>query len=355
MAAHANASLYVGQLLAARFQIKQLIGSGEFCFVFEAKDVQTGRDVAVKILANTTLDAVLEFETEAELLRRLESRSNVVSWIMTGTDQIAVTVQQTGTTVQLPVRFIVLELASAHLTELVVQLDKVSWEDRLLLFRDSAKGVHQMHLDEIAHRDIKSENILVFSQPKASFQAKVADLGRSRDLVVNARFPASAYTKGRGDLRFAPPELLWLLGEDNRECWLRVDLFLLGSLLFELGTGQGITAMALGSGMTLIRQNLALPHARRLAAFASRLPEIKTRFEHPYGIFEAELPPRLKHEGAMLLRALTNPDPLGRGPTPGLSNRKDLGLEWVLRRLDIMLLTLRVSRKNNKARIRKRQ
>jgi serine/threonine protein kinase len=166
--------------------------------------------------------------------------SHVVNSIGDGTHQLELAAPG-GASVKFDVPYLVLELADGSLAELLLNRARLPWQARLELYRDLVKGVHQMHLGGVVHRDVKSDNSLIFSRPQG---AKIADLGRSRNTVAQSRFVAEAYEAGRGDLRFAPPELLWKCGTDNPDDMARVDLFLLGSLLFELATGVAITQVA---------------------------------------------------------------------------------------------------------------
>ena len=82
-------------------------------------------------------------------------------------------------------------------------------------------------------------------------KAKITDLGRGRNTREAPRFPGQ-YEPPRGMLSFAPPELLWLQGSEATISALQTDLYLLGSLLFEIATGQGITAFVLGNPHTIL-------------------------------------------------------------------------------------------------------
>ena len=46
---------YVGQIFDSRYKIERTVGVGGMAIVFEAKDILTGRRVAIKIPPRTTL------------------------------------------------------------------------------------------------------------------------------------------------------------------------------------------------------------------------------------------------------------------------------------------------------------
>ena len=239
--------------------------------------------------------------------------------------------------VEVPISYIVLELADACLADLLADRHLLAWEERLLLLRHVVKGVHQMHLQGIVHRDLKSENALVFAIPREGFTTKIADLGRSRDLNQPVRFVAQDYLIGRGDWRFAPPEFLWWLGADDPTSFRQADLYLLGSVLFELGTGQGVTSMAFGDVLAVLNATAVLDPAVRAREYRARLSEIRARYAPPFRLFADEIHLVLRYEAVGLLRQLCDPDP-ARRETRFRADRANgtWGLEWILRRIDIL-------------------
>jgi len=188
----AEAQIYLGERMCGRYLIRTFLGSGAFAGVFEAVDEHAGdTPVAVKILsiqAAQSPDARLEFDGERELLRALTGCSNVVTLI--DADQHTMTLSANGVDFKVEASFLVLELANASLAELLLDRRKIAWSDRLQLFRDVAKGVHQMHLQRMVHRDAKADNALVFSAPPL---AKVSDLGRSCRTDNARRFALEDY------------------------------------------------------------------------------------------------------------------------------------------------------------------
>jgi len=263
------------------------LGGGEFGLVFDGRERATGDVVALKVLLpGAPHDSVAEFQNEGELLGQLQKASGVVDLLRSTTTSIEV--ESSGIRVPLQVHFHALELATGCLEELLIdehQRSRLAWSERLALWRGVILGVHQMHLKQIAHRDIKSSNCLLHVKRKAEPIAKVSDLGRSRDLKEPARLSVQDYLAGRGDLRFAPPEFLRWQGEETPQAHKCADLYGLGSLLFELATGVGITHLALGFGPTLIRQTLT---DRRRGGMID-LSTLRPRYDSAYNLFASAL------------------------------------------------------------------
>ena len=343
MAKPAIADLYIGQTLKGRFLIRDYLNRGNFSLVFSAYDSHSNREVAVKVLQpNANANDRIEFDTECELLSMASNAAHVVDHLCDGDDTVAVQVPASGAIVPLPTRFLVLERAESSLAEILAVRNKVSWVDRLSLYRGAVKGVHQLHLLNIAHRDTKADNILIVDQG-GLVTAKVADLGRSRHLSRPQRFPEDSYRAGRGDFRFAPPEFLFHLGRDGKTTWQYADLYFLGSLLFEIATGQGLTTASLGDVRGILAATGGMTAEARLAEFAARRNDIQTRFESSYLQFRNELPPQIVVEGERLLRQLTSTDPTKRAPRRrGRKVLSPFDLQWVMRRIDIMTLALTI-------------
>jgi serine/threonine protein kinase len=332
--------LYLGETLLGRYRIDSFLASGGFCLVFRARDLVDAKDVAIKVLKPGAIgEPVLEFQTEGSLLDLLRRRSRVVGLLgpPANVDTIIISKAGVGVPIPLPVSFMVIELADICLSDIVANRADVSWRSRLSLFRDVVLGAHQMHLDMIVHRDIKSDNILV-SLSGANARASIADLGRGRNLREPPRFVPDQYIAGRGDLRFAPPELLCLTGvDDNPVAFRRADIYLLGSTFFELCTGQGITSIAYGNPRAILVSALAIDPARRSSDYLARIPEHRARYQPGFFLAEHELPTHLRDEGGRLLRQLCDPDPVERERRSRLEVHEPAwGLNWLLRRVDIL-------------------
>lgn len=320
------------------YRFVEYLGAGAFTIVFDAVHLPSGDHVAVKVLppgANATSQA--EFANEATLLSSANSCSNVVRLFDSDHMPVPLTLPGTTSGVVLPMQYHALEIAEGCLEELVLHRDRLTWIERLKLWRGVILGTHQLHLRRIAHRDLKSENCLLFLRPKSVTECKVADLGRSRDLRENPIHSPLQYSVGLGDPRFAPPEFLTLQGVDSKEQHLRADLYGLGSVLYELATGQGVTSMAMGYGYDVLAENLRMKNA----GMSLDLSALVAPYENAFQVFSNSLPPVLRSHALPLMRQLCSPQPekrvnksrFGR-PDP------DPGLNWLLRRADILIRSM---------------
>src|SRR5271154_5779303 len=77
-----------GDIIADRFEIGKLVGSGAMGVVFRARDHATGTDVAVKVLRNDEDRDEARFEREAEVLADLH-HPHVVRYVAHGSTPLA--------------------------------------------------------------------------------------------------------------------------------------------------------------------------------------------------------------------------------------------------------------------------
>ncbi len=284
---------------------------------------------------------VVDFVYEGQLLKKLNKCSGVISLVETGAEIVPLAFGQGMPSVPVKIDFHVLSLASGSLEELIEDstvLALIPWHERLAIWRSVVLGVHQMHVKDVAHRDLKSSNCLLMVSG-ARTEARIGDLGRAKDLILPPRFAPTDYFRGRGDLTFAPPEYLLAQGGNTKADCKNADLYGLGSLLFELGTGHPITGAALGSVRAVLvqgEQDLATGVMRDLATLR---PKYRAAIEE----FTDELPSTLRHSATELVTQLCDPVPELRQPrsAPGRRKASPSELNWLLRRADILTRMLK--------------
>ena len=338
------AKALVGMKLLDRYLIRGRINGGQFSDVFQSDDEVANVPVAVKVLKPGSHSSdVADFDLERDMLDRLATASNVVDLVDFGEYDWQLTDPVSGNAVEIPLRFQVLEWADASLADLVADRTRLSWSDRLLLLRGVAKGMLQCHRNGVLHRDAKSENVLVFPLGGRA-DAKLADLGRGRFMGADPRSSPEIYKRGRGDIRFAPPEFLWAVAVDDDDSWLAGDLYAVGSVLFELGTGIGVTSLVFGNPAAIQATMATKKYRVREREFRSALPTIRAEYETAFELLEADLPPAIRVEAMRLVRVLCDPDPARRQPlrVGSATSATAIG-EWALRRIDILRLALSIA------------
>lgn len=328
------------------YELTQQISEGGFGHVFEAVHSGTGDRFAIKVLKlNPPANAVMDFQNEAILLRQLVGCDGIIDYIDEGTGSIDLQVGP-GLIVPVDVGYLVLARASGSLDELTrdpIARNSLPFLEKLRLWRDIVKAVRQMHGLGIVHRDLKCSNCLLMvrdSDLSSYSDVKLGDFGRSKDLSQPLTKIAEAYALGMGDLRFAPPEFLYLLGDPSSTATIAADYYGLGSTLVELVTGQSLSSLALGDHERVIVQAQADYRAGR----SRDLNVLVGRYRSVIADVVEQMPACIRREASLVLNQICHPNPDVRAqPSPFRRDRLDRdGLHWILRRVDIMIKQLEI-------------
>jgi eukaryotic-like serine/threonine-protein kinase len=319
------------------YRLEQCVGRGNFGAVFRASNESTGARVAIKVLTqNADSHAMIDFDNEGELLLLLNDCDGIINVIDSDVANFPVqTVNGMGLMVS--VRYHVLSFASGSVDQLLLDpatRARLDWAERLRMWRGAVKGVHQMHLRGVAHRDLKSSNCLLMVHKNVS-RVRLGDLGRAKNLSTAPTGPIERYWAGRGDMSFSPPEFLWLQGGLDSKDFIAADYYGLGSLLVELITGQGITALVLGDFRPIVQRALEDHQNGRY----SDLWGLSLSYRSTIADIASQMPPSLRADAEAVLNTLCHPVASERLAHPPYSRDRLLkdGLGWVLRRADIMI------------------
>jgi serine/threonine protein kinase len=205
----------VGELIAGRYELEELVGSGGMSSVYRAHDKLLERTVALKILHEqfTRDDAYVErFRREARAVAQL-AHPNIVTVIDRG--------EQDGR------QFIVFEYVDGmNLKELLDQEGPLNPSEAIELALQVARGLAFAHENGLVHRDVKPQNVLI----DADGRAKVTDFGIAHALDVDGMTITGTIM---GSSNYIAPEQA--RGEPVDE---QSDIYSLGCLLYELLTGE---------------------------------------------------------------------------------------------------------------------
>ena len=157
----------LGALLAGRYAIQGMVGEGGMSRVYRARDLETDRDVAVKVLEPDHFQrpgGVDEFLREAEAFRRVR-HPNVVELYSVGE-------RHDGRP------FLVMELLLGEtLGQLLERVGDLPLGAALTVAISVADGLAAAHDAGIVHRDIKPDNVFLEGPLGAPRRIKLLDFG----------------------------------------------------------------------------------------------------------------------------------------------------------------------------------
>jgi len=206
----------VGELIADRYELEELVGTGGMSSVYRAHDRLLERDVALKVLHQQftdDTDYVERFRREARSVAQL-SHPNIVTVIDRGEQDDR--------------QYIVFEyVAGENLKSLVEREGPLPEEKAVRLTLQIARALGFAHEHGLVHRDVKPQNVLL----NGDGQAKVTDFGIARSLDVKGGLTQTGTVMGTSD--YIAPEQARGSRVDAQS-----DIYSLGAVLYELLTGE---------------------------------------------------------------------------------------------------------------------
>jgi serine/threonine protein kinase len=205
----------VGEKIAGRYEVEELVGHGGMSSVYKAHDSLLERHVALKVLHaqySGDEDFVERFKREARLVAQLQ-HPNIVTVIDRGEEDDR--------------QYIVFEyIEGENLKELVVRRGRLEVREALEIALEVARGLAFAHDNGLIHRDVKPQNVLL----NGDGRAKVTDFGIARTLDVDGMTQTGTVL---GTSNYIAPEQ----ASGNRVD-AHSDVYSLGAVLYELLAGD---------------------------------------------------------------------------------------------------------------------
>ena len=204
-----------------KYEIISRIGSGGFSKVYLSEDQTTKKKYAIKVIN----EATSEFKKEVSILEKVSSSNNpyIINLIKYGESQIKKNSKEES-------QYIILEYASkGELFDYIEEADNgLEEEYAKIIFRKILEGVQAIHKSDICHRDLKMENILL----DEFFNPKISDFGLATEL--QGKDGSRKLTGLVGTPGYYAPEMIKGESYDG----IKVDIFCLGIILFNINTGK---------------------------------------------------------------------------------------------------------------------
>ncbi len=208
-----EAMLRPGMYLQERYEIIEQIGTGGMADVYKAMCHTLNRLVAIKVLKeefSRNEEFVTRFKMEAQAAARL-SHPNIVNVFDVVDDG--------------DIHYIVMELIEGiTLKSYIAKKGYLEVKETIGIAIQMAQGMAAAHQQNIIHRDIKPQNIIISKDGKV----KVADFG-----IARAAFSNHQESDAIGSVHYISPE------QATRELVdARSDIYSLGITMFEMITGR---------------------------------------------------------------------------------------------------------------------
>ncbi|XP_054034265.1 cyclin-G-associated kinase [Dryobates pubescens] len=181
---------FVGQTVEMgdmKLRIKRVIAEGGFAFVYEAQDLGSGKDYALKRLLSNEEEKNKAIIQEVCFMKKLSGHPNIVQFCSAAS--IGKEESDTGQG-----EFLLLtELCKGQLVEFLKKVESkgpISCDTVLKIFYQTCRAVQHMHKQKplIIHRDLKVENLLISNQGTI----KLCDFGSATTVAYYPDYSWSA-------------------------------------------------------------------------------------------------------------------------------------------------------------------
>ncbi|MDR3612009.1 MAG: protein kinase [Candidatus Obscuribacterales bacterium] len=248
----------VGTVLADRYDILEIIGTGGMGTVYKARQRLINRIVAVKMLHKTMMtsaDVLRRFQLEAQAASRL-SLPNIL------------TIYDFGLTEEGQPYMVMDYLNGTSLDKIILNQHHLEPVRALNIFIQACAALAHAHQHEVLHRDIKPSNIMLVNFDDQSDFVKIVDFGIAK-MMNKIEGQAAELTK-TGEVYGSPP---YMSPEQCRGLELdnRADIYSLACVLYKSLVGKN-PMQSNGDSMPL---QIMLKHINEKApSFAEAAPDL---------------------------------------------------------------------------------
>jgi serine/threonine-protein kinase len=220
-------ALSPGQIIADKYRIDSVIGTGGMGVVLAATHVELGQRVAIKLLRDASDDSIARFKREARLLVKLKSEHVARVFDVGSLDD--------------DTPYIVMELLEGQdLSALLAERGRLGVEEAVDYVLEATEAVAEAHVLGMVHRDLKPANVFLARGPGGATTVKVLDFGVSK--MLDARMESEQTTAGGltnegvalGSPGYMAPEQM----TSSRDVDARADIYSLGAMMYRLVSGR---------------------------------------------------------------------------------------------------------------------
>ena len=223
----ASAPVRPGDVLAGKYRVERLIGSGGTGIVAQATHLLLGRQVALKLLRSDLSDRA---EIVARLAREARAAARLRGEHVTRVLDVG---ELDGGTPYLVMEF----LEGSDFRAILAEGGRLGITEALDYVLQACEAVAEAHAAGIVHRDLKPANLFLTRTPDSAPLVKVLDFGISKAVGPEPSAGAVSLTSSAsvmGTPLYMSPEQL----KNAREVDGRTDLWALGAILYEFVAGR---------------------------------------------------------------------------------------------------------------------
>jgi serine/threonine-protein kinase len=219
-----RAATLVNELLDNRYRVNGRLGEGGMSFVYEATDVHTGKQLAIKVLSpklSRDANSVQRLRREAGLAMRLK-HPNVCRILRLGETEDGL------------IYLVMPYLRGELLSDREGKVGQMGLGEGLPYLIQCCAGLHYAHHQNIIHRDLKPENIMLVREKDGTDTAVIMDFGLAKQRQADpsmAKLTATGIILGTPE--FMSPEQIRGKSIDARS-----DVYALGIVAFEMFTAR---------------------------------------------------------------------------------------------------------------------
>jgi eukaryotic-like serine/threonine-protein kinase len=250
----------LGTVLAGKYRVTREIGRGGMAAVYEAANVDIGKRVAIKVLAQ-------ELTTSAVVVERFLREARAAAAIRS---PFICDIYDSGR-LDDGRPFLVLELLEGE--SLYERMTKIRWldiETTVAIISQVCRGLTKAHAANIVHRDLKPENIFLTKDEEGKLLAKIVDFGLAKFYTSMENDGPQARLTREGAVFGTPAYMSPEQVRGQGAVDARADLWALGCIVYECFTGRTVWSTEQGVAMTFAQiANAELP---RPAVYRPDLP-----------------------------------------------------------------------------------
>jgi serine/threonine-protein kinase len=222
----ADSPVIEGQILAGKYRVERVLGSGGMGVVVAAWHLELEQRVAVKFLHPLALeraDTAERFRREARSAAKIKSEhvARVIDiGIMEGN-----------------VPYMVMEYLEGHdISDEMARVGMLPMEDSVDFVLQAIEALAEAHAAGIVHRDLKPANLFIATRADGTRIVKVLDFGISKSLLGGsvAELSLTRTSVLIGSPLYMSPEQM----RSARDVDTRTDIWSLGVILYEMITGR---------------------------------------------------------------------------------------------------------------------